>query len=225
MHQDPFARFKSRIVEQHVVHGGIGDSDAGGVAQIDRVGQLGGEARGVIGECLREAIDVEAAHACDVLAQVLATVRAGGACATHQRGVRHHAIAGRERRDAVADRNHLARRLGADREGELAFGEGHAAEAPYVDMVQPDVADAKLDLTRSGRGRARAPGQRELAIGQQLQRADWRHVGRGHPYGSPITRHTFCPPNPNELEIACCTCASRAMLGTQSTGSVGSGVS
>ena len=35
-----FARFKSRVVEQHVVDGGIGHSDTGGVAQIDRVGHL-----------------------------------------------------------------------------------------------------------------------------------------------------------------------------------------
>ena len=98
-----------------------------------------------------------------------------------QRGERHHAIAGRERRDAVADRNHLARRLGADRERELAFGEGHATEAPYVDMVQPDVADAKLRPHQERVAEAGALGRSELAIGQQLQRADWRHVERGHP--------------------------------------------
>ncbi len=176
----------------------------------------------MIGECLREAIDVEAAHAGHVLAEVLAAAGAGRANAAHQRGVRHHAISGRQRRDAVADCNHLTRRLGSNCQGELAFGEGHAAEAPHVDMVQPDIADAELDLASSRRGRWVALSQRELAIGQQLQRVDWR---RGHPYGSPITRQTFCPPKPNELEIACCTCASRATLGTQSTGSVGSGVS
>ena len=96
MHQDPFARFQPRVVEQHVFDRGIGDSDAGGVVQIDRVGQLGGEARGVVGEGLREAIDMKAAHAGDVLAQVLAAARAEAAGATDQRGVRHDAIAGRE---------------------------------------------------------------------------------------------------------------------------------
>jgi len=38
------------------------------------------------------------------------------------------------------------------------------------------------------------------------------------------TRHKFCPPNPNELEIARRITASRATFGTQSSGSAGSGV-
>ncbi len=45
-----------------------------------------------------------------------------------------------------------------------------------------------------------------------------------HP-GAPSTRHTFCPPNPNELEMAYLMRKSRATFGTQSTGSAGSGVS
>jgi hypothetical protein len=45
---------------------------------------------------------------------------------------------------------------------------------------------------------------------------------QNHP-GAPSTRHTFCPPNPNELEMACMIRASRATFGTQSTGSAGSG--
>ena len=46
----------------------------------------------------------------------------------------------------------------------------------------------------------------------------------GH-QAAPSTRQTFCPPNPKELEIACWTFAGRATFGTQSTGTVGSGVS
>jgi hypothetical protein len=42
---------------------------------------------------------------------------------------------------------------------------------------------------------------------------------------APITRQTFCPPNPNEFEIAWRTRASRATFATQSTGSAGSGIS
>ncbi len=48
---------------------------------------------------------------------------------------------------------------------------------------------------------------------------------RAYPGSAPSTRQTFCPPKPNELEIACATVASRATFGTQSTGSAGSGVS
>ena len=42
---------------------------------------------------------------------------------------------------------------------------------------------------------------------------------------APSTRHTFCPPNPNEFEIACRTTPARATFATQSTGSAGSGMS
>ena len=42
---------------------------------------------------------------------------------------------------------------------------------------------------------------------------------------APSTTHTFCPPNPNEFEIACFTLAALATFGTQSTGSAGSGMS
>ena len=39
----------------------------------------------------------------------------------------------------------------------------------------------------------------------------------------PITSETFCPPKPNELEMACRTLASRALFGTTSSGIAGSG--
>src|SRR5262245_20561865 len=45
-----------------------------------------------------------------------------------------------------------------------------------------------------------------------------------HARGSrPKTSETFCPPNPNEFEIACRSAASRATFGTTSSGIVGSG--
>ena len=175
MHQDPFARLQPRIVEQHVLDGGIGDGDAGGIARVHAVGQLRGEARGMVGEFLRETIDVEAAHAGDILAQVLAAARAGGAGAADQRGIRHHAIAGDQRGDIITDRDDLARRLGADAERELSPRERHAAEAPHVDVVQPDIADAKLHLAGAGWWWRIALHQRDLAVGQKLQRANGRH--------------------------------------------------
>ena len=176
MHQDPFARLQPRIVEQHVLDGGIGHGDAGGIAHVDAVGQLRREARGMVGEFLREAIDVEAAHAGDVLAQVLAAARAGGAGAADQRGIRHHAVAGDQRGDAIADRDDLARRLGADAERELSPRECHAAEAPHVDVVQSDIADTKLHLAGGGGGRRLALHHRQFAVGEQLQGADRGHV-------------------------------------------------
>ena len=59
----------------------------------------------------------------------------------------------------------------------------------------------------------------ELAVGDQLQRAD----GGGHAGSRPITSETFCPPKPNELEMAWRTLASRALFGTTSSGIAGSG--
>ena len=134
----------------------------------------------MVGEFLREAIDVEAAHAGDVLAQVLAAARAEAAGAADQRGIRHHAIALRQRGDAIADRDDLARRFGADAERELAFGERHAAEAPHVDVVQPDIAHAKLHFAGCRRRRRIALHQRDLAVGEQLQRADRGHGALCH---------------------------------------------
>ena len=129
----------------------------------------------MVGEFLREAVDVEAAHAGDVLAQVLAAAQAGAAGAADQRGVRHHAVAGLQRGHAVADRHHLARRLGADAERELPLGEGHAAKAPHVDVVQADEADAKLHL--AGRRAAAAASRSTSAISRSASSCRARIVG------------------------------------------------
>ena len=108
----------------------------------------------MVGQFLREAVDVEAAHAGDVLAQILAAARAGGAGAADQRRVGHHAVAGDEGGDAIADGGDLAGGFGADGQRELPLGECHAAEAPDVDVVQADGADAKLHFAgrRAGEG-------------------------------------------------------------------------
>ena len=126
----------------------------------------------MVGELLREAVDVEAAHAGDVLAQVLAARAAGAAGAAGERGIRHDVIARREAGDALADRDDLARRLGADGQREVPLGEGHAAKAPHVDVVQPDIADAQLHLARSQGGGGFDFAQGDLTVGQQLQRAN-----------------------------------------------------
>ena len=170
-----FTRLESRVVEQHVLDGGIGDGDAGGIAHVDAVGQLHHEARGMVGEFLREAVDVEAAHAGDVLAQIVAAARAGAAGAADQRGIRHDAVAGDQRGDAIADRDDLARRLGADAQRELSLRERHAAEAPHVDVVQPDVADAKLHL--AGGRAAVARRARTSASSRSARSCSARMVG------------------------------------------------
>ena len=72
MHQDPFAGFQLRVVEQHVLDGGVGDGDAGGVVQGHAGRDLHRQPGRVVGQFLGEAVDVEAADAGGVLAQVLA---------------------------------------------------------------------------------------------------------------------------------------------------------
>ena len=66
--------------------------------------------------------------------------------------------------------------LGADGQREPPLGERHAAEAPQVDVVQPDGAHAKLHLAWRRRRWCIALHQREFAVGQQLQGADLRHA-------------------------------------------------
>ena len=77
VHQDHLAGFQAGIVEQHVLDGGIGDGDAGGVVQFHAVGDLHGQPGRVVGEFLGEAVDMEAAHAGGVFAQILAAGAAG----------------------------------------------------------------------------------------------------------------------------------------------------
>ena len=72
----------------------------------------------------------------------------------------------------------------------------------------------------AGRRRGRDVGQLELAVGEQ--RAARASVG-GHAGSRPITSETFCPPKPNELEMAWRTLASRATFGTTSSGIAGIG--
>ena len=98
--------------------------------------------RGMVGEFLREAIDVEAAHAGDVLAQVLAAVRAGRANTANEGSVTapHGRLARAVTPTPTATTSHEA--SAPTRQREQPLGEGHATEAPYVDVVQPDITDA-----------------------------------------------------------------------------------
>ena len=102
-----------------------------------------------------EAVDVEAHDAGDVLAEIVAALPAGLAMAAGLGAVHGHRIAGLEPGHALADRRDLARRLDADGLGHLALGEGHAAKAPDVEIVQRERPHPHLDLARAGRRRER----------------------------------------------------------------------
>ena len=75
----------------------------------------------------------------------------------------------------------LAGRLGANDDRQLALGEGHAAPAPDVDVVERDRADPDLHLAR---GRAAAVGQIDRgkrAVVEKLERAHHKFVGDVRP--------------------------------------------
>ena len=169
--QDRFAGLELGIVEQHVLDRREGDRRAGGVAHRDARRHLDDEPLRHVDELVREAVDVEAHDAAHVFAEIVAAVAAGLADAAGERAVHHHRIAGREARDAGADRGDLARRLGADDERQLALGERHAAIAPDVDVVERDRPDADLHLAGAGRRRRVALDELDLAISDEGERA------------------------------------------------------
>jgi hypothetical protein len=72
--------------------------------------------------------------------------------------------------DALTDRSDFARGFGADRQRQLALGEGHAAEAPDVDMVQADSLDADLHFAGTRRRGRRHVDDDELTIGNKIER-------------------------------------------------------
>ena len=86
---------------------------------------------------------------------------AAGQCAVHD-----HRIAGLERARVRADRGDLAGRLDADHERKLALGEGHAAIAPQIEVIERHRLDADLHLARRRRARARG-GRQARACGRR----------------------------------------------------------
>ena len=126
--------------------------------------------------------------------------------------------------------------VGAEAAGEIrAVGEGHAAPAPDVDVIEADGLDRDLYFAGARRGRRCNIAQLDLAVGDKRERAhrvhrrpgprfgpESRFGEAGHAGSRAITRQTFCPPKPKELEIARLTHASRATFGTTSSGIAGS---
>src|SRR5262249_26888457 len=141
---------------------------------------------------------------------------AGLAVAAGERAVHHDRVAGLEPAHVGADRRDLPGRLGADHQRQLALGERHAAKAPQVDVIERDRLDADPHLAGRRRRRRRQVDEFELTIRDERE-------GAHHAGSRLITRDTFWPPNPNELESAQVTRASRATFGTTSSGIAGSG--
>src|SRR5262249_13793800 len=155
-----------------------------------------------------------------------------------QRPIGDDAIARPARGYVGTDPGDFAGGFDANDEWQCALGKGHAAPAPDINMVESDRFDADLNFAAAGLRRCRNIAKLDLAIGNQRERAH-RSAGccRGttgrvsdNGFGSSahagyrvITRHTFWPPKPKELEMVRVTRASRATFGTTSSGMAGSG--
>src|SRR5262249_18505617 len=133
--------------------------------------------------------------------------------------IHHHRGAGLEGGHVRTHGDDLAGGFRADDERHLAFGERHAAPAPDVDMIERDRLDADLHLAGGGRGRRGNLDAFQLAVGEKGER--WH--APGHAGSRPSTSETFWPPKPKELDSTWVTLASRATLGTTSSGIAGSG--
>src|SRR6185436_13895255 len=169
-----------------------------------------------VDELARKAVDMEAHDAADVFAQIVASFAARLALTAGECAVHRHGIARLHTGDVGADRRDLARRFGAHHQWQLALGKRHAAKTPQVDMIERHRLDPDLYLAGRRRWRRSEVDQRKLAIRDQREGT--------HQAGSRLsTSETFWPPNPNELDSARRTRASRATLGTTSSGIAGSG--
>ena len=118
-----------------------------------------------------EAVDMEAHDAGDVLAEIVAPFAAGLAMAAGLGAVHGHRIAGLEPRHALAHRRDLARGLDADRLRHLALGEGHAAKAPDIEIVERQRPHPHLHLAGGGRRRRIHLGDAKVAVAEELKGA------------------------------------------------------
>ena len=134
---------------------------------LDR--QLLARIASVPGELAGETVDMKAKDTRDVLAEIVAAFTAGLASPAGQRAVHGDRIADLESRDAGTNNRDLAGGFRAHHQRQLALGEGHAAVAPDVDVIETDGAHANLDFVgRGGSGRVDL-GDFQLAIAQQTQ--------------------------------------------------------
>ena len=168
----------------------------------------------------REAVDVEAHDAGDVFAQIVAALAAGLAGAAGQRAVHHHRIAGLERRVTPSPTAAISPAASAPTtSGSLRLANAMPRKPQTSMWLSATALTAICTSPAAGGGGAGTSAQFELAVRNQRQRAHRsRHAG-----SRPITSDTFCPPKPNELEMAWRILASRAAFGTTSSGIAGSG--
>jgi carboxylesterase type B len=170
----------------------------------------------LVHQFLREAIQMETLHAANIFAKIVAPFATRLADAAGRRAIGRDMIADFPARHGRTKGSDFADRFRAHRQRQVALGEGHAAKAPNINMVQRHGANAKLHLMRGRWRRWRHGFQPQIAIPMQTKGA--------HHCAALSTRQTFCPPKPKELDSTWRKPETRrASFGTTSNPSVGSG--
>ena len=155
MHKDRLAGLQPGIVEQHVLDRAEGDGRDGRGDRVDARRGRDQQPRRQVDLLLREAVEMEAMHAADIFTKIVAALPAGPAQAAGARAVDRDQLARRKAGHARTDRLDLAGGLRADSQRQLAFGEGHAAPAPHIDVVERNRLDPKRDFAERRRWRRR----------------------------------------------------------------------
>ena len=200
-----------------------GDRGAGRCDDVDASRRGDGEARRHVDHLAGETVDMEAADAADVLAEILAAGTTGLAGAAGLGAEDRHHLARRQALDALAGGGHRAGGLDPDDDRQLAAGEGHAAPAPHVDVVEGDRADLDLHLAGAGRRWIGKVDDGELAAVEELEGTHATRDLCDYAGSAAMIRQAFWPPKPKEFDRTTETFASRAWLGTTSSSMVGSG--
>src|SRR5262249_38720160 len=108
--------------------------------------------------------------AADILAEIVAALLAGHTPPAGHCPVHYDLVARPKSCDALADRGYFPGSLGAHHKRQLPLGEGHAAKAPQVKMIERHRLDSNLHVALAWQGRWRYVGKFKLAVGDQSQR-------------------------------------------------------
>ena len=196
--------------------GGEGDRPASGIFEGKPIWHAHQKPRILVHQLLREAIQMETLHATNIFAKIIAPFATCLADAASRRAIGRDMIANLPARHSRTNSDNLPNRFRANRQWQIALGEGHAAKAPDINMVQRDGANTKLHFMRGRWRRWRHGFQAQIPITMQA---------KGAHHGAALSsRQTFCPPKPKELDSTWRKPETlRASFGTTSSPSVGSG--
>src|SRR5262249_16001569 len=144
--QDGLARLELGIVEQHVLHRAECDRRASGVAIAHIVRNRYDQPGRHVHELAGKTVDMETHDPCNVFTEIIAAGAARFAGPASQRPVAHDAIAWPARGYARTNPGDLAGGFDPNNQRQRAFGKGHAAPAPDIDVIEPDRFDADLNF-------------------------------------------------------------------------------